>query len=454
MSLRKPPELSTVRQREPPSPAREAPFLRVTSAVGACEFDPGLKVELGRRAGCAVRVDDPLVSGSHAQLEATPEGVRVIDLQSTNGTWYAGARVREALVPSGAQLQVGGTTVRVELGVKVVSGDGGHFGDLRGRSAVMRTTIECLRRLAPTEIPVLLQGESGTGKGQAARLLHEHGPRAGRVFLKLDCASLPPTLAESELFGHCKGAFTGADRDKPGIFEAAHGGTVFIDEIGDLPLDLQPRLLRVLEDRVVVRLGEHRPRPVDVRILSATLRDLRVMVNERRFREDLYYRLAYELVGLPSLHERREDIPELVGYFLAHPLHPNAPWRARAIEDAALERMRTWEYRGNVRELRADVESLAQTAGGEIITDEHAFGRERVMNRRAALPPLTSPTYSDAIGPFKEAKKELVDRFERDYLSRLLHVCDGNLSKAALLAGIDRNHLRLLCVRRGLRAVE
>jgi transcriptional regulator with GAF, ATPase, and Fis domain len=252
------------------------------------------------------------------------------------------------------------------------------------------------------------------------------------------------------LFGHEKGAFTGASERRPGVFEAADGGTLFIDEIGELPRELQPQLLRVLQQREVIPVGGVRPRPVDVRVISATWRDLRALVNSGQFREDLYYRLAQATVWLPPLGEHMEDLPQLVQHFLSRmPAHITA---ARAISPEALRLLQLRTYPGNVRELQNVVERLAVIAAGSTITpDDLAF--ERMMSASAArglgaAEPLggearpSSAQPAPVIEPFKDAKRTLIDEFERTYVERLLERAGNNLSLAASLAGLQRHNLR------------
>jgi DNA-binding NtrC family response regulator len=394
------------------------------------------------------------VSSFHAELRATSEGVRVVDLQSRNGSWYAGARVRDVTLPTGATLQVGATLLRVELAS--VSGAAptqtSSFGALVGEAPATREALDALARLGRTDLSVLVQGETGTGKELAARGLHDCAPWSQGPFVVLDCASVPPTLAESLLFGHERGAFTGAHEARAGLFEQAHGGTIFLDEVGELPTELQPKLLRVLERREVLRVGGARPLPVRVRVVAATWRDLRVMVNQGSFREDLYYRLAQARVTLPPLRERRGDIPLLVQRFLAG--IDRATPCARALLPDALDELCRRDYPGNVRELRSTVERAAKLAAGPVITPaDLAF--ERMIGGASPKPPRAPTAVGDGpVEPFKVAKQSVVEEFERDYLARLLAKTSHNLSRAAALAGVERNHLRDLCRKHGLRSSE
>jgi DNA-binding NtrC family response regulator len=321
----------------------------------------------------------------------------------------------------------------------------------------MRALYLVLERLARTDLSVLLEGDTGTGTELAARALHDASPRNGRPFVALDCTAIPATLAESVLFGHEKGAFTGATARRAGVFESVAGGTVFLDEIGELPLDLQPKLLRVLERREVVPVGATHPVTVDLRVIAASWRDLRAMVNAERFRQDVYHRIAQARVRLPALSERRDDIRPLVMHILA--TLPFATPAARAISDEALEMLALRPYPGNVRELKYSVERLAMLADGPVITaSDLAFDRrleaERLRTDLTEAPPAASsrPASPDAspIEPYKDAKRTLIEDFEREYLERLLARTGMNISQAARLAGIERPSLRELLKRHGL----
>jgi DNA-binding NtrC family response regulator len=320
---------------------------------------------------------------------------------------------------------------------------------------------------------VLLEGETGSGKELAARGLHAAGARAKAPFLVLDCTAIPAQLAESVLFGQDggtnasarakdDGTFSAVSERRAGIFEGASGGTVFFDDIGELPFDLQPKVLRVLERREVVPVGATAARPVDVRVVSATRRDLRTMVNCGRFREDLYDRVAQARVRIPSLAERTDDVKPLVQHFLSR-----IPWRmkaARAIDGAALEAIAERSFPGNVRELKAAVERAAMLAEGATITaDDIAFERlltvEHARGQGAEVPAPEPPdgghvATEPPLGRFKEAKRTLIDEFEKAYLARLLARAGTNISRAASLAGIERQSLRDLLRRHGLRGEE
>ncbi|MBI5516530.1 MAG: sigma 54-interacting transcriptional regulator [Deltaproteobacteria bacterium] len=418
---------------------------------------------VGRSAGCDFRLSDPTVSSFHLEIGASEDhaGIRLADLQSRNGTLYAGARMEKAVIPSGATLEVGSTILRVDLDAAFETpiADMHAFGELRGKNPAMREFFSTLARLARTDLSILVEGQTGTGKELAARGVHDSSMYAQGPFVVLDCTAIPGTLAESVLFGHERGAFTGASERRVGVFEAAEGGTVFLDEVGEMPLELQPKLLRVLERREVVRVGSTTPRPVQVRVISATWRDLRTMINQGKFREDLYYRLAQARLTIPPLKDRPEDIPLLVYHFLQR--MPANGQGARAISPEAMAELVRREYAGNVRELKSAVERAAMMAEGAVITTADLAFERMLCGERARIAPAPSsggstpsmaPGPNEPLTPFKEAKRTLIDEFEKDYLQRLLARTGGNLSRAAALAGIERHYLRDLFRKHGLRS--
>jgi DNA-binding NtrC family response regulator len=333
------------------------------------------------------------------------------------------------------------------------------FGGLIGQSTVMRDLYSLLARLARNDLSVVMQGATGTGKEEAARALQTRSRRSSGPFVVLDCTAIPPTLAPSILFGHEKGAFTGATERRSGVFESANDGVLFIDEVGELPLDLQPLLLRVLENREVVPVGATRPRRVNVRVISATWRDLRAMVNKGTFREDLYYRLAQAALWMPSLDERRDDIPLLVQHFLAR--LPREVPAARSASPEALAMLAARSFPGNVRELRNTVERMALLADGPVVTAADLRFERMLATVRTNTPPAAVSPYALAASdemilnePFKEAKRTIVDEFEHGYLVQLLERAQRNLTRAALLAGLERHNLRDLLKKHGLYAAK
>ena len=273
---------------------------------------------IGSGAGNDVRIEDPTVSRQHCEIRVKADAVVLRDLGSTNGTYLGQARVREAEIPAGTVVRVGGSAFQI------LAGDGPtfielsnrtSFGELVGASTEMRRLYALLERVAPTDTTVLVTGETGTGKDVVARSLHAASRRASGPFVPIDCGAIPESLIESELFGHVRGAFSGAVADRRGVIEEANGGTLFLDEIGEMPVALQPKLLRAIETRTVRPVGGGGTRPVDVRIVAATNRSLATCVNDGTFREDLYYRLAVVEAQVPALRERPEDVPVLATHF-------------------------------------------------------------------------------------------------------------------------------------------
>jgi DNA-binding NtrC family response regulator len=410
------------------------------------------RMTIGSAEGVTLRLTDPTVSRFHAELEATPQGIAIRDLGSTNGTHLGPAAVREVVVRSAVEIDVGRTRVRLFLGserTKLPTAAGSSLGGLLGGSAAMREVYNALARAAPTTAPVLITGESGTGKELAARAVHAESQRAGKPFEVVDCGGLPPTLIESELFGHERGAFTGAMSEREGAFERADGGTIFLDELGELPLELQPKLLRALGEQEIRRVGAKRTRKIDVRIVAATNRDLRRQVNTGHFRADLFYRLAVIQVRMPSLRDRLDDLPLLVRGLL------EAIARERGL-DAHIEpdaeligslARHTWP--GNVRELRNYLEQLL------ILEVPPPFmGEVAAMPSAAGAGPGAPPFEGLIELPLRSAKSELLERFERHYVARLLEQTGGNVAEAARRAGVDRVTLFRTIRRYGLRSEE
>jgi DNA-binding NtrC family response regulator len=411
----------------------------------------GKKITLGRSRIADVAIADFTVSEFHVEIAAHEHGIEIHDLDSWNGTYFEGARILRAVVAPGTTLTLGESAIVVDVAAEAQPAKPVRdaFGALRGKSMAMRELFALLERLAATDLAVFIEGPTGSGKELVARALHDNGARASEPLVVLDCAALPANLAESVLFGHTTGAFTGAVEPRVGVFEAANGGTVFLDEVGDLPLDLQPKLLRVLESRQVTRLGENRPRPISVRVLSATWRDLRRMVNQGQFRDDLYYRLAQTRLVLPSLVERREDIEPLVGEFLRR--LPRDAACARAISREALAELGKRDYPGNVRELKNVIERAAYMSDGPVIRPQDlAF--ERMLERHSE--PRLDDSGAEEVPEFKGAKRTAVDDFEHDYLQRLMARTDGNIAMAAARAGIERHYLRSLLKKHGLHTRE
>jgi DNA-binding NtrC family response regulator len=441
------------RPRSAPSPGLRVTVIAGPKAGIAKDFHR-TKLVIGRSPGADVCIDDRTVSAFHAEIFTVSGGIAVRDLESSNGTLFHGARFDRAVLPPGSVIHLGSSQVRLDHAKATLDApvdapeEATSFGALHGASPPMRRLFGMLARLAKTELSVLVHGPTGTGKELVARALHDASRRASGPFVVLDCTSIPASLAESVLFGHERGAFTGANERQPGVFEAAHGGTVFLDEIGELPTELQPKLLRVLEQRTVARVGSAQPRPIDVRVISATWRDLRAAINGNRFREDLYHRLAQANVELPPLDDRREDIPVLVKHILSR--LPRDRECARTIDSEALAELRSRAYPGNVRELRNVVERAAWMALGSVITSADLAFERRLAGEKHRDETPAEP--EGAIDPFKTAKRTMVDDFERAYLQKLFTRTQGNISRAAALAGIERVYVRKLFRKHGLRA--
>jgi DNA-binding NtrC family response regulator len=317
----------------------------------------GARLRIGKAPDNDLVLHDATVSRHHCEIFRRADGVLMVqDAGSRNGTRVGGARVREAELNVGTTLSVGGVDLVLKPSVEaleVLPSVHDHFGDVIGRSLAMRTLFGTLEYVAPSQAPVLLFGKSGSGKEVIARAIAKQSPRAKRAFVVVDCGAIAYNLLESELFGHVKGAFTGAHAARSGAFERADRGTVFLDEIGELPLDVQPKFLRILESGAFCKTGSNTSHRVDVRIIAATVRDLAKEVEAGRFREDLYFRLAVVPIRVPSLGERRDDIPLLVNHLLS----------GRAVSEDALAVLVSADWPGNVRELRNVLERACAIAG-------------------------------------------------------------------------------------------
>ena len=397
-------------------------------------------IGIGTHPSNELRLNDETVSRFHARISQDEKGLSVRDLGSLNGSHLGDNRIESAWLRNDDTLRVGQTKLRIERlaeGFDVVLSPNTQFGEMLGQSANMRQLFALLERIGPTEASVVLEGESGTGKDLAARAIHATSKRQAAPFVVFDCGAVAPGLIESELFGHVRGAFTSAASDRAGVFETGQGGSVFIDEIGELPLDLQPKLLRVLEQKEVRRLGDNKMRPVDVRVIAATNRDLEREVEAKRFREDLFYRLAVVRVHIPPLRDRREDIPLLIDRFLQELAGEGpAPTLNPAVRAALCRR----QWPGNVRELRNAVARAVYLPEADAL--------------RAQSMAQISVDEVDTEVPYKVAKERLTTAFERRYLGALLAGTNGNVSQAAKKSGINRTHLQAMLKRHGLRGQD
>jgi transcriptional regulator with GAF, ATPase, and Fis domain len=387
-------------------------------------------------------IDDRKISREHLEVEILPTGLHVRDLGSKNGTFFQGSRVGTINLPlAGAVLTLGQSEVAFHpddeptpLGASLRE----SCGRLLGRSAVMRHLFGQIERVALSGATVLIHGETGTGKELIAEALHELSPRSEKPFVVVDCGAIPRELLESELFGHVRGAFTGAALDRRGAFERAHGGTIFLDEIGELAVDLQPKLLRVLESSTIKPVGGDKPVTVDVRIVAASLRDLRAAVREKLFREDLFFRLSVVHLEAPPLREHLDDLPMLADHFLND-------LRAPPLGQEANATLARYMWPGNVRQLRNVLErAVALAGGGPAVIRPDDLDLPAVQLRPARLFEL----------PYKVAKDEMLTQFTREYLEMLLARHDGNVSAAAREAKIDRNWIVALARRYGVRVRE
>jgi DNA-binding NtrC family response regulator len=395
-------------------------------------------ISFGSAPSCDLVLSDKHVSRKHLVAERQGDEVVLKDQGSTNGSYFAGTRFKEISVGFGAEIKVGRTVLKYlpdEVPVEPEASEDFAFGALVGRDVKMRRLFRLLEDVARGESTVLIEGETGTGKELVAEELHGHSPRRGGPFVVFDCGAVPGELIESALFGHLKGSFTGAVGDRKGAFGEAHGGTIFLDEIGELPLELQPTLLRALDKKAIRRVGSNTYEKVDVRIVAATNRDLRAEIANKAFREDLYYRLAVIRVTLPALRERGSDIPFLVEHFVKQ----FAGERTLAITPDDVARLCRHAWPGNVRELRNVLERACVLSRGESLNLDDAF---------AESGPTPVGFRTDL--PFKEAKGQLVEQFEREYIVELMRRHKLNLSAAAREAQIDRKHLRELLRKYGM----
>jgi two-component system response regulator GlrR len=395
------------------------------------EFTRG-HVSIGSAPGNDLVLDHPTVSRKHLELSTEGDALHVKDLQSKNGTRLLGLRLTEGFASVGHVLVVGLVELRIEDGTRA---DETVFGGLAASSTVMRQTLERLRTLAGQSTPVLLEGEPGVGQDQAARALHLGGLRTTGPFEVLSCASLAGPTGEALLFGHAKGVVPGVDRERPGALVKAAGGTLVLEQVEALPLALQPKLLRALETKVVERLGDGLQTRVDARILSTTEKDLGAEVQAGRLRADLLRHLSAERVRLPPLRERLDDLPLLVRQAL-DAMGPRA--RGFSFSAETLAQLSAQPWPGNVRELRDAIEqalAVGEVNGPGSTLDENA--------------PVSTPVTPQTLD-YKQARDEVLSAFEREFVTHLLRTFDGNISKAAREAGVDRAYLHRLIKRHGL----
>jgi DNA-binding NtrC family response regulator len=412
---------------------------------------------------CDMVLTDPTTSRRHCEIHVSTEGFLLQDLGSTNGTFVDELRLGEVFLDDGVLIRVGNSLLRfhaerprLELPTLSTS----VRSKLIGSSPSIQAIFEQIKKVAPTDLSVVIEGETGTGKELVASAIHAHSRRMGKPFVVFDCSAFPPTLIESELFGHDKGAFSGAIGVHKGVFERANGGTIFFDELGEMDVEFQAKFLRALESGEVRRVGGEKTFHVDVRVVAATNRSLEQMISERRFRQDLFYRLAKVRLNLPPLRERPDDIAALVDYFLVDSqrdgLRP-----VPLVTPEAMDVLRAYLWPGNIRELRNIVERAAALCEGGRITGDYL--RQELGMVGPGAGPLPEPALAagaeapheallpdgdpddDSTIPLRDAKELVVGEFEKRYLVRLLEKHNQNISRAARDAQIDRRHFyRLL----------
>ena len=416
-----------------------APLTAIVRVLNAPSVPASFRLESGCcRVGASraadIVVSDETVSRLHVELSLSPEGVLLTDLGSRNGCYYLGQRVEKITLALGSSFRIGRTEIAVEADRQTLDRlapvNLNSYGSLIGVSEAMRRLFAILLRLENSLVSVLIQGESGTGKELCARAIHDHSAVGSGPFVAVNCAAIDRALARSELFGHRKGAFTGASDAHVGAFEAASGGTLLLDEVGELPVDVQPVLLRVLETGALVRVGENTERPVKVRIVAATNRDLSAEVEAGKFRQDLYFRLAVVKLQIAPLRERPEDVEPLV-----RKLATDLGIGELAPEIVADFRTRPWP--GNARELKNALSAFAALGALDGQPAAAAGELEAVLCR-----------WLDQTRPYAEQKDELLKTFQRLYLRALLEYTGGNQSEAARISGLDRSYLSKVLTKR------
>ena len=390
----------------------------------------GSRITVGTAEQNGLVLHDDTVSREHCEIESMQDGVRVRDRGSRNGVFTSTARIFDAVFVAPQVLVLGATKIAMtplDETVERLQSPTDRFGDFLGSSARARELFADLERVAPTEVTLLIEGETGTGKDVVAESVHRASPRSEGPFVVFDCGAVATSLAEAELFGHERDAFPGAGASRAGTFESARGGTVFLDEIGELPKDLQPKLLRVLEKREVRRLGSTQAVAIDVRIVVATNRNLQTEVQAGSFRQDLYYRLAAAYVCLPPLRERMSDLPLLVEHFLAL---ESPPRNVAEVRPEVWQLLAAHHWPGNVRELRNAVQRLLLTPGRPLGA---TFSAPQEADRAVV-----------ELRPLRLARREASDAFERSYMAALLAKTSGRVGAAARVAEVSRQMLNKL----------
>ncbi len=439
--------LTGTRIRREATPAtvnlRRCKLVVIKGAQRGTEFViAGDVIRVGKAPENDLVLADETVSRVHFEIVRDAKGYLVRDMKSTNGTFLDSAEVKEAYLRAGSVIKAGEVELKFtpfEERIEILPSEKEALGDMVGKSPAMREIFGLVEKIAPTDATVLIEGETGTGKDMIARTLHQLSPRADKPFIVVDCGAVAGTLIESELFGHEKGSFTGASSARQGAFELASGGTVFLDELGELSLDLQPKLLRVLEQRELRRVGGQKTIKVDLRVIAATRKDLRSEVEKGKFREDLYFRLNVVPITAPSLRERREDIPLLIDSMLKK-LAPGGV----NLADSTRAALMAHDWPGNVRELRNVIEralALGADPGMLVAPLGQDHGRPKDPQEPIEFEPGVS---------FRETKEKWNELFERRYLTWLIKRAEGNISKAARDADMDRKYLHKLLRKYGI----
>ncbi len=433
--------------------------------------DKGMVTQIGGRLLrigvdplCDLVLSDPTASRRHCEIEVRASGFLLQDLGSTNGTYVDELRVREVYLEDGVQVQVGNSLLvfHAEAPDAIVRAHFPTSSDRRiiGRSSAIQNVFDQILKVAPTDLSVIIEGETGTGKELVASAVHTHSNRRDKPFVVFDCSAFPPTLIESELFGHEKGAFSGAIGIHKGVFERADGGTIFFDELGEMDTEFQAKFLRALESGEIRRVGGERTFKVDVRVVAATNRKLEHMVADGSFRQDLFYRFAKVRLELPPLRERAEDIPLLAEHFLNQCAPTDTP--IPVVTDRANDVLCAYPWPGNVRELRNMIERTAALCdGGRITADflRRELGLEERFKRAVTGVRIPAPTEphehllpeaGETSVPLRDAKEQIIADFEKRYLLRLLEKHQQNVSRAAREAKVDRRHFYRLLKKYGL----